>query len=101
MARPTAAPARRRCTRWRTITSGSFALRSPRGCLLRLNQPAHDAVMRGRELTRQLEMAVMRHRRIEVEHADVGLRVLGAVFARDVDLDALHRFFRIPVITVE
>src|SRR6058998_1463940 len=66
-----------------------------------LDQPPHYAVVRGSELLRQFEVAVMRHRRIPDNQANLRGRVHGPVLVRYVDLERVHGIFGQPVIPIE
>src|SRR5215470_58528 len=57
--------------------------------------------MRRGELFRQLQVAVMRYRRIPVDQPDLRIGILRPVLVGDEHLDALQRLFRIPMIAVE
>src|SRR6266480_2777141 len=64
-------------------------------------QPANDAVMRRGELSRKLQMPVMRHRQVPVDQPYLRVRIFRPVFARYEHLDASHRLLGIPVVAVE
>lgn len=57
--------------------------------------------MRSGKLLRQFDVAVMRHRRVPINKADLGARVLRSILSREKNLDALHRVFGHPVVTVK
>src|SRR5438034_2543610 len=57
--------------------------------------------MRRGELSRKLQMPVMRHRQVPVDQPYLRVRIFRPVFARYEHLDASHRLLGIPVVAVE
>src|SRR5258706_11457962 len=57
--------------------------------------------MSGSQLSWQLQMTIMGHRRVPVDEPNLRIRVLPPVLIGDEHLDTLHRLFGIPVIAVE